>query len=100
MGGAAIGFWSSLNHRSSLQVTDTDMGWSLGYMTQRTNGMEARLARPLLLLPAFAALTVLFGLFLLVGVLLSHHAYWLHRSSQSYSRLPRPHSYGSLTVSL
>jgi hypothetical protein len=82
------------------QISDSTVGWTMGYMTDRTNLIPESLAGPLLLVAPFAALVILFALFFIVGLLLFQHAWRLKRSSQSYSRLQRHHNYGSLTMSL
>lgn len=79
------------------------MGWTLGYMTERTNRMASMESKALLGLSAFITLAVLFALFLAVGLLLAYHAGRMKGSSSvTYSRFPsrRPHTYGSFSLSL
>lgn len=81
------------------QIDNTELGWALGYMTEKTNQIAAAEASVLLATPIFIALAILFSLFLGVGSLLSYHAVRMRRSASSYSRL-RHHTYGSLNLSL
>ena len=90
------------------QIAGADVGWTMGYMTERTNRIAEKNASALLGLPVFVTLAVLFCLLLLVGLLLSYHAGRIRRSSRSYSRFGSApqlagsvrHTYGSLSLSL
>ena len=55
-------------------------------MTNRTNAIAPATARSVLVLPGFIALVILFSLFLLVGLLLAHHALRMDRSGAAYNR--------------
>ncbi|EFX73869.1 hypothetical protein DAPPUDRAFT_57727, partial [Daphnia pulex] len=81
------------------QISGTEVGWSMGYMTEKTNKIAAAEASLLLATPVFIALAILFTLFLIIGFLLSYHAVRMKRSANSYSRLHH-HTYGSLNLSL
>lgn len=81
------------------QVAGAEIGWTLGYMTERTNQIAAAEAAVFLSTTAFVGLAVLFSLFFMTGLLLLYHAIWMKRSINTYSRL-RHHTYGSLNLSL
>jgi len=81
------------------RVAATDVGWTMGYMTEKSSEIEAVDAKELLSLPAFTGLIVLFCLFFLIGCLMTYHAFRMNQTSDSYNRLNR-HTYGSLTLSL
>jgi len=81
------------------KISAADVGWAMGYMTERTNAMASVEAQQLLSFTAFISLVVLFCLFLLIGCMMTYHALRMNRSAQSYNRLTH-HSYGSLTLSL
>jgi len=81
------------------RVADTDVGWTMGYMTEKSNQIEAMEAKQLLSLPAFISLIILFCLFLIIGCLMTYHAFRMNQTSDSYNRLNH-HTYGSLTLSL
>lgn len=81
------------------KVADADIGWTLGYMTERTNRIAAAEASVFLSTSVFVGLAILFSLFLMTSLLLSYHAIWMKRSSNTYSRW-RHHTYGSLNLSL
>ncbi|XP_046642551.1 ectonucleoside triphosphate diphosphohydrolase 1-like isoform X4 [Daphnia pulicaria] len=68
------------------QISGTEVGWSMGYMTEKTNKIAAAEASLLLATPVFIALAILFTLFLIIGFLLSYHAVRMKRSANSYSR--------------
>lgn len=81
------------------RVAATDVGWTMGYMTEKSNQIEAVEAKQLLSLPAFTSLIVLFCLFFIIGCLMTYHAFQMNQTSDSYNRLNH-HTYGSLTLSL
>lgn len=63
------------------------MGWTMGYMTEKSNQIEAVEAKQLLSLPAFTSLIVLFCLFFIIGCLMTYHAFQMNQTSDSYNRL-------------
>ena len=65
----------------------TDVGWTMGYMTEKSNQIEAVEAKQLLSLPAFTSLIVLFCLFFIIGCLMTYHAFQMNQTSDSYNRL-------------
>merc|ERR1712071_471714 len=56
------------------KISAADVGWAMGYMTERTNAMASVEAQQLLSFTAFISLVVLFCLFLLIGCMMTYHA--------------------------
>lgn len=63
------------------------MGWSLGYMVNATEEIAAAPPVPKLKVLPFSLLTVLFIIFVLLGIGFSIHGFKIRKNSPGYQRL-------------
>lgn len=78
-----------------LQINNTDVGWTLGYMLYASNNVPALGPRDYISTAAFSTLTVLFAIFVLLSVAFGCHArkYQQQRVKGLYEQVP---TYGAV----
>lgn len=78
-----------------LQVANTKIGWSLGFMLNKSNGIPVNEPQNSISTVTFVLLTVLFALFILAAVGFACHAR-LYRAAKAKRKYTRLAEYGSI----